>query len=437
MANRHETTTANFEEYAKCLPFNRLPATFQDAIRITRRLGYRYLWIDCYCIIQDSKADWDIESLRMASIYQGSVLTISALAAADSHAGIFAARRFQDHIKWVSSQTIVVREPTALYRDNLRKANLSKRGWSLQERVLSHALLHYGDNQLYWECNTMIGTEVDPYLMRVAQPFMKALHVDPRNYYRDLPDGHFAIWCHLVRIYTERKLSVPSDRLQAFLGMASLWERQYHCRFLVGLWAEDLYRGLLWSRDELEGTADDSLRSTNHQLQLAGPSWSWVACDIPVTYGWWHMDPLRRIEHPSDVEFLIVTEKSIQVHGAVRSGTFSIHSSLRCGQGTAYLGGIQVQCVMDFDDLEKGDCIGLKITTWIQTSHSPQTYFMLLQSVVVVEEEEEEEEEEGEVTNKYSHKKIPVYKRIGIAAASQDEIEHQAQLWDKRYLQII
>jgi len=427
VANRHETTTANIEEYAKCLSFNQLPATFQDAIRITRGLGYRHLWIDCYCIIQDSKADWDIESLRMASIYQGSVLTISALAAEDSHAGIFATRRFRSHIEWVSGQTVVMREPIALYRDDLRKANLSKRGWTLQERVLSHALLHYGDNQLYWECNTMIGTDVDPYLMRVSQPFMKALHIDPRNYYRDLPDKHFAIWCDLVRIYTGRKLSVPSDRLLAFLGMANLWERLYHCHFLVGLWVEDLYRGLLWSRDELVGTADSSLRSTNHQLQLAGPSWSWVACDIPVTYGWWYMDPLRRIEHPSDVEFLIVTEKHIQVHGAVQSGTFSIHSSLRCGQGKAYLGDIQVQCVMDFDGLEKGDCIGLMVTTWIQTSYSPQTYFLLLQSVAVDEEE----------MNKDSLKNIPVYKRIGIAAVSYSDVEDWVQLWDKRYLQII
>ena len=32
----------------------RLPRTFQDAMIVTRRLGFRYLWIDSLCIIQDS-----------------------------------------------------------------------------------------------------------------------------------------------------------------------------------------------------------------------------------------------------------------------------------------------------------------------------------------------------------------------------------------------
>jgi hypothetical protein len=281
----------------------------------------------------------------------------------------------------------------------------------------------------------MVGTDMAPYMMRVKEAFMKALHIDPRNYYRDLPDGHFAIWCDLVRIYTGRKLSKPSDRLLAFIGMASLWERKYHCHFLVGLWAEDLYRGLLWSRDELEGTADSSLRPTNLRLQLTVPSWSWVACDIPVTYGWWHMDPLRRIKHPSDVEFLSATETSIQVHGAVRPGTFSLHPSLRRGKGKVYFGDIEVQCVMDFDGLETGNCVGLKVATWVQTSYSPQTYFLLLQPVVL--EEEEEEEEDDARTNKDDPKKIPMYERIGIAAGSQHGIENHVQLWDKYYIQII
>ncbi|KAE9367118.1 hypothetical protein N431DRAFT_83122 [Stipitochalara longipes BDJ] len=37
-----------------------LPLCYRDAVLITRMLGYRFLWIDALCIIQDqeSKADW-------------------------------------------------------------------------------------------------------------------------------------------------------------------------------------------------------------------------------------------------------------------------------------------------------------------------------------------------------------------------------------------
>lgn len=34
-----------------------LPKTIADAIEITRRLGFRYLWMDSLCIVQDSMED--------------------------------------------------------------------------------------------------------------------------------------------------------------------------------------------------------------------------------------------------------------------------------------------------------------------------------------------------------------------------------------------
>lgn len=77
----------------KChIPFDRLPQTFQDAIKITRQLGHRYIWIDSLCIIQDSKeqSDWRAESKIMGDIYEKSVCTIAALTGRSSSEGCFA-----------------------------------------------------------------------------------------------------------------------------------------------------------------------------------------------------------------------------------------------------------------------------------------------------------------------------------------------------------
>ena len=52
------TTTANLEARTHNLALKSLPLNFQDAITITRTLGYRYLWIDALCILQDSRDDW-------------------------------------------------------------------------------------------------------------------------------------------------------------------------------------------------------------------------------------------------------------------------------------------------------------------------------------------------------------------------------------------
>jgi len=46
------TTTTEMENRVR-IPRSTLPATFRDAAEITQKLGFRYLWIDSLCIIQD------------------------------------------------------------------------------------------------------------------------------------------------------------------------------------------------------------------------------------------------------------------------------------------------------------------------------------------------------------------------------------------------
>ncbi|ORY18945.1 heterokaryon incompatibility protein-domain-containing protein [Clohesyomyces aquaticus] len=78
---------ANLSEYLTNVSFFSLPKTFQDAVVVTRRLGVRFLWIDVLCIIQDSEEDKDREIARMAAVYDGSFLTLAAVASVDPHGG--------------------------------------------------------------------------------------------------------------------------------------------------------------------------------------------------------------------------------------------------------------------------------------------------------------------------------------------------------------
>ncbi|OBT71298.1 hypothetical protein VF21_09943 [Pseudogymnoascus sp. 05NY08] len=52
-----QTKTENLPQMIKHIEFSAMPNTFQDAVTITRKLGYRYLWIDSLCILQDSRTD--------------------------------------------------------------------------------------------------------------------------------------------------------------------------------------------------------------------------------------------------------------------------------------------------------------------------------------------------------------------------------------------
>ena len=78
----------NLVSHKAGMPIHDLSPTLRHAILVVRRLGFQYLWVDSLCIIQQSKQDWDIESGRMANIYQNSVLTIAAPQAQSSMEGI-------------------------------------------------------------------------------------------------------------------------------------------------------------------------------------------------------------------------------------------------------------------------------------------------------------------------------------------------------------
>lgn len=51
------TSMATLADRMQEIPDTSVPATFSDAIKVTRLLGIRYLWIDSLCIIQDSKEE--------------------------------------------------------------------------------------------------------------------------------------------------------------------------------------------------------------------------------------------------------------------------------------------------------------------------------------------------------------------------------------------
>ena len=63
-----KTTQSTLETFKDHIPWEKLPRTLQDAVVITRKIGLKFLWIDCLCIVQDSRSDWEIEATKMVSI---------------------------------------------------------------------------------------------------------------------------------------------------------------------------------------------------------------------------------------------------------------------------------------------------------------------------------------------------------------------------------
>ncbi|RYP78241.1 hypothetical protein DL771_000718 [Monosporascus sp. 5C6A] len=61
----------NVDQLRISIDFERLPLTFKDAVSVVRGLGFRYIWIDSLCIIQDDQRDWEYEAARMEQVFSG------------------------------------------------------------------------------------------------------------------------------------------------------------------------------------------------------------------------------------------------------------------------------------------------------------------------------------------------------------------------------
>jgi len=147
-----------------------LPKTFQDALNMTTLLGYEYLWIDSLCIFQDSIDDWIIESALMGDVYGHGICNLAATGSPDGNGGLWINRSpslslpcevrlnrrpaantmWHIHLKYLAQSTLLLEGP------------LLKRGWVVQERVLAPRTLHFGTNQLFWECRHSQACETYP-----------------------------------------------------------------------------------------------------------------------------------------------------------------------------------------------------------------------------------------------------------------------------------
>ena len=202
-----------------------LPKTFQHAVAVVRSLGIRYIWIDSLCIIQDSYLDWEQEASRMREVYRNAILTIAATGAASSSAGCFFDRDI-DLVKAITVSVSWLGVPQGIYcicdgyiwQDNIVNAPLNQRAWVVQERLLSPRILHFGRDQMAWECRELGACETFP----LELPAMLVVFGDiySKNLLEERGEDPIALtWERIVEIYTQGLLTEESDKCIALSGI--------------------------------------------------------------------------------------------------------------------------------------------------------------------------------------------------------------------------
>jgi hypothetical protein len=277
-------TTTSLPILQKEITITDLPLTMQDAITTTRALGFRYLWIDSVCIIQDNASDWERESREMGTIYELSFCTIAATCAEDSGSGFLKPRSHTtitmacDESRVEHGHMCITDQPLS-DPSHIEEATLNSRGWVLQERLLSRRTLHFAKDQIYWECRHHVAAE-DGLLKPNTKPRQDQLMGITRSLSeRPSTETFILLWLNIIERYSQLKFTFEKDRLPALLGLKERLATLTDLRYNNGHWfpmpGNAIPRSLLFYVDG---------KPSMHRALPGCPSWSWEGKGSAVTY---------------------------------------------------------------------------------------------------------------------------------------------------------
>lgn len=282
-----------------------LPELIQGVIEVVLDLGYRYLWIDRYCVPQHDSSDIKTLLLQnMHEIYSRSTLTIIAAASicpSEGLTGITRPRKIKQQLFQLNSIQLIPWVNDV--KDEIKCSIWNSRGWTYQEALLSRRKLVFTEKQCYFQCGTGHHSYKEMSRIESIDYDLKSEKSGGNDYGTPLvfPSRLNQSFEHLVagfnrRVndYIQRRLSRDCDVLPAFLGILSMFMSEnadFHghlhgvpifdpkvtgpadcCTDAVGImiagftwWFESDYEGIIPSRRKVF------------------PSWSW--CD------WIHDSP--------------------------------------------------------------------------------------------------------------------------------------------------
>lgn len=272
-----------------------LPQTYQDALTVVNSLGYKYIWIDSLCIVQDDEQDWENESSQMGLTYNHAVCNIAATWAANGEDGCFSTRDPTTVCPTFIVLSLTTSGPSTYqisqsgdfaYNKDITRAPLNKRGWVVQERYLARRQLSATKCQFYWECHDLLASEEFPYgypadiSANSKWPWRIGAAQSPHKPCLDYNGGKQTRqdWAALVELYSACHLTRASDKLAALSGLANQLQDMVDDVYMFGLWKKDLYQQLCWRPANISNPP----RRTNQGLIT--PTWSWANFDGPVDF---------------------------------------------------------------------------------------------------------------------------------------------------------
>ncbi|CAG9993935.1 unnamed protein product [Clonostachys byssicola] len=277
--DQFRTLDSNIGDFKESIPYDDLPKSFQDAIRVTRAIGVTYLWIDSLCIIQGNDQDWGKESCRMEDVFNSAYCVLAATSAASSLEGFLGDRQARESVTVQTPKgPIYICRAIDDFDSHVQRGLLNSRGWVLQERALARRTLHFTSTQIYWECGETIHCETLAQLKNPQSQFLGDADF-PNSGLQYYKDERIRLIQHLYELYSGLGLSYPTDRPKAILGLERRLARVFKSQARHGIFSQFFFRMLLW-RGQERGKLTQIFRPEEGRV----PSWSWMSCAGAITY---------------------------------------------------------------------------------------------------------------------------------------------------------
>jgi hypothetical protein len=277
------------------------PRTIEDAMVVAKRLGIPHLWVDRYCIDQNSQKEKHIMISNMNNIYSGAAVTIIAAVGSDPQyglPGISTTARYGTSIDTFSHGSLLSWKRHG--DSDIDQSHWGARGWTYQEMLLSRRRLVFTDSEMLFQCcssqfqerlNITAPSDPIPNIGNVAFPDIDGVNYDSTKLHtrafamknafpmNGIGESAEEIYSRIEE-YTSRKLSYPGDILNAFNGIFSAYDRSMqeyeshfwgvpilrkHSEFKLHQWTQSYIAGLAWYVPK-------------HCDRRPGlwPSWSWT-----------------------------------------------------------------------------------------------------------------------------------------------------------------
>ncbi|KAB5515095.1 hypothetical protein GE09DRAFT_980195 [Coniochaeta sp. 2T2.1] len=161
----------------------------------------------------------------------------------------------------------------------VRESILFRRGWILQEWLLSKRILWYTSKGMFFECQTD-GARSE-YAERVLVDNAHRSQLQLKGSFHFASSSILDVWYAAIEVYSSCHLTKPEqDRILAVAGLAkevSLILANKKCEvYLAGHWLRDIHQSLFW--EEEHEAAPWAMKVD------PAPSWSWASVMTPVKW---------------------------------------------------------------------------------------------------------------------------------------------------------